>query len=393
MHKSHHTDVLEALDTKLQGLIERKRQVGMLTLIEQNEQLRVRSFGKQSLGGAAMQADTIVRIASISKPIVSAGALLLLEEGKFRLDDPVETWLPELANRRVLKTPNADLDDTVPAKRSIMVGDLFNSCMGFGMLMSNDPLPILAEAQRLELGVGIPAPASYPPSDEWMARLDSLPLIYQPGERWTYQSSYAVLGILIERVSGMALGAFLEERLFRPLGMHDTHFSLPAEKATRLSECYRFDSQEGRNEIFDPALGGQWNSPPRFQSGADGLLSTALDLHTFAKMLLQKGVFGQKRILQEQSVLAMTRPQISPEQARTTGGFLEAQQSWGFGLAVQESRYGWDGGLGCSWANDSATQTIAIFLSQNLWSEADSLDPIQDFWQAVQDWSGKGQTR
>ncbi len=393
MQQGQANDLLEALDNRLQSLIDSGRQVGMLSLIEHNGQLRVCSFGHQRMGGSEMRADTIVRIASISKPIVTAGALLLLEEGCFSLDDPVEKWLPELAERRVLRAPKADLDDTVPAKRPIVVRDLLNSCMGFGMLMSNDPLPILEEAQRLGLGMGAPEPASYPPSDEWMARLGSLPLIYQPGERWTYQTSYAVLGVLIERVSAMRLEAFLEERLFEPLDMRDTHFALPPAKLDRFSECYRFDSQKQRNEIFDPAIGGQWNSAPRFQSGADGLLSTALDLHKFAKMLLQKGMYGQKRILQEQSVLAMTRPQLSPEQALSTAGFLEAQQSWGFGLAVQGSRYGWDGGLGCSWANDSASQTIAIFISQNLWSEADSLEPVQDFWHTIQEWSGKGQTR
>lgn len=393
MSGSQQPHTLEALDATLQELIETGRQVGIVTLVEQNDQIRVRSFGRQSLGGAEMQPNTLVRIASISKPIVTAGALALLDEGRFALDDSVEKWLPELANRQVLRAPNADLDDTVPAKRPIIVRDLFNSCMGLGMLMTNEALPILAEAQRLQLGVGAPAPASYPPSNEWMARLGSLPLMYQPGERWTYQVSYAVLGVLIERVSGMALEAFLEERLFRPLGMQDTHFAVPEEKAGRFSECYRFDNEAKRNVVYDSATEGQWNKPPRFQSGADSLLSTALDLHKFGKMLLQNGKFGQKQILQEQSVLAMTSPQLSAEQAQTTEGFLEAEQSWGFGLAVQGKRYGWDGGLGCSWANDSASQTIGIFVSQNVWSEPDSLEPMQAFWQAVQASSGKGQTK
>ena len=167
---------------------------------------------------------SLVRISSMTKPIVAAATMLLIEQGRFGIDDPVETFIPELANRRVLRSVNAPLDDTEPARRSITVRHLMTCTMGFGFPMMAGPHPVMQEATRLQLGLGPPKPAKPHDPDAWIRRFASLPLMAHPGDAWMYDTSFSVLGVLISRAAGKTLGAVLYENILGPLGMEDTGF-------------------------------------------------------------------------------------------------------------------------------------------------------------------------
>jgi CubicO group peptidase (beta-lactamase class C family) len=170
-----------------------------------------------------VQRDTIFRIASMTKPITASAAMILIEECKLRLDEPVDRLLPELADRRVLKRLDGPLDDTEPAKRPITLRDLLTFCMGFSIVMAPPgAYPIQTAVNDLLLGQGMPQPSLQPGPDEWIRRFGTLPLMHQPGEKWMYHTGSDVLGVLIARASGQPFDAFLQERVFKPLGMKDS---------------------------------------------------------------------------------------------------------------------------------------------------------------------------
>ena len=158
--------------------------------------------------------------------------MILVEECKVRLDEPVDHLLPELAGRQVLKDLHGPMDDTVPANRPITVRDLLTFRMGFGQMMAPpDAYPILKAANEQQIGMGPPSPDTQPAPDEWIHRLGQFPLMHQPGEKWMYNTGADVLSVLIARASGQPLETFLRERIFEPLGMKDTSFSVPGAQA------------------------------------------------------------------------------------------------------------------------------------------------------------------
>jgi len=236
---------LERMHQVLSGHIERKQMPGLVALVSHGDDVRLETLGTLAFDNSApMQRDTIFRIASITKVITAAAAMILLEECKFRLDDPIDPWLPELANRRVLKSISSEVDDTVPASRAITVRDLLTYCMGFGSIMAMPgtyPIQKLIRDYRLG-GDGPMLPSQAPPLEQWLHKLGSLPLLAQPGERWMYHTSGDVLGALIARASGQSFGTFLRERIFDPLGMKDTAFYVPPEKISRLPGFYSLQS-------------------------------------------------------------------------------------------------------------------------------------------------------
>ena len=220
--------------------VERGDVPGLVTLVSRRGEVHVDVIGTQAIGESPpMRRDTIFRISSMTKPIIAVATMILVEECKLRLDEPVERWLPELAERRVLKRLDGPLDETVPAKRPITVRDLLTFRMGFGQMMAPpDAYPILSAANEQRIGMGPPSPSSMPAPDEWMRRLGRLPLMHQPGEQWMYNTGSDVLGVLLARASGQPLETFLRERLFEPLGMKDTGFSVPAASLDRLATSY-----------------------------------------------------------------------------------------------------------------------------------------------------------
>ena len=387
---------LERMHDVMAGYVDRGQVPGLVALVSRAGELRVDALGSLAVGGQSpVQRDTIFRIASMTKPVTAAAAMILVEECRLRLDEPVDRLLPELADRKVIKRFEGALDDTVPAKRSITVRDLLTFRMGFGIMGAPpDPCPILKAASDLRIGLGPPSPASMPAPDEWIRRLGSLPLMHQPGKRWMYSTGSDVLGVLIARASGQPFEAFLRERIFDPLGMKDTGFSVPAEKINRLATSYATNPQTGAFEVYDQPANGQWSRPPAFPAGASGLVSTADDFLAFSQMMLNKGKLGSVRILSRPSVELMTTDQLTPEQKATSGlteVFFESR-GWGFGVSIVTRRtdlaasigmYGWDGGLGTSWRADPTENLTGILLTQCMWPSPSGPDVFLDFWAAL----------
>src|SRR4051812_2559763 len=221
--------------------------------------------------------DAIFRISSMTKPIASLGALILVEECRLRLDDPIDDLLPELAGRAVLVDGRGSMDGpTVPANRPITVHDVLSFQMGLGMDFDAPwPQPFLERMGEIGLGLGPPDPSLELGPDEWIKRLSTVPLMYQPGERWLYNTSAQVLGILMARAADQPLETFLAECVFEPLGMVDTAFA--TSDTARLTTNYMVDPESGPT-AFDPP-DGRWTRMPAFPSAADGLVSTLDDLH------------------------------------------------------------------------------------------------------------------
>ncbi|MBV8715189.1 MAG: beta-lactamase family protein, partial [Chloroflexi bacterium] len=248
--------------------VERGELPGLVTLVAQGDDVRVDAIGMRAFGSSEpMQRDTLFRIASMTKPILAVATLMLVEDGKIRLDDPVDRWLPELANRRVLKRIDGPLDDTVPANRPISVDDLLTMRMGFGMIVEpsfDPPYPIVKAGYDLQLALSQPDPRTPHTPDEWMRRFATLPLMAQPGERWQYNVASLVLGVLVARVANQSFEDLLRERIFEPLGMHTTGFWLPLEITRRLPSYYSTNSQTGQNELRDVSTPEEWSRPPVF---------------------------------------------------------------------------------------------------------------------------------
>src|ERR1700686_4477321 len=266
---------------------------GLVTLVSRHGEIDVDAIGKMTFGGAPMQRDTIFRITSMTKPVTAAAAMILVEECKIRLDDAVDRWLPELANRKVLRAIDAAVEDTVPAKRAITLRDLLTFRLGLGMIpVFPDRYPIQKAIAEAGFAPGPVFPAFSP--DELMKRYGSLPLIHQPGERWLYNSGTEILGVLIARVAGTTFGAFLRDRICAPLGMKDTAFSVPQAEHHRFATAYVRDRATGALKIFDDPATGTFAQPPVFENGSAGLVSTAADFNAFAQMMLNGGRPGNK---------------------------------------------------------------------------------------------------
>ncbi len=375
------------------GYVERGDVPGLVTLVSRRGEVHVDAIGMKALEGLdPVRRDTIFRISSMTKPIMAAATMILVEECRVRLDEPVDRWLPELAERKVLKRLDGPLDDTVPANRPITVRDLLTFRMGFGQMMAPpDAYPILKAASAQQIGMGPPSPSTLPAPDEWMRRLGQLPLMHQPGEKWMYNTGSDVLGVLIARASGQELEAFLRERLFEPLGMKDTGFSVPAASLDRLATSYWTNPASGELEVYDEAEGGQWSREPAFPSGAGGLVSTIDDYLAFGQMMLSHGKHESSRILSRLSVETMTTDQLTPEQKAVSGlvpGYFDSH-GWGFGVSVVTrrddvaavpGRYGWDGGLGTSWYSDPREDMVTILMTQRAWTSPSPPDVSLDFW-------------
>jgi CubicO group peptidase (beta-lactamase class C family) len=376
----------------LSGHIERQEMPGLVALVSRHDDVHVETLGTMSVGHPVpMKRDTIFRIASLTKPITAVAAMILVEECKLRLDESIEPWLPELANRRVLKSMSSQLNDTVPALRAITVRDLLTFRMGFGSVMAMpDTYPIQKLIREYRIGGdGPPLPAQAPGTEEWLQKLGSLPWMAQPGERWMYQVSADVLGVLIARVSGQSLGTFMRQRIFEPLGMRDTAFHVPSEKIERLPACYFFNRQTKTLELYDDAANSAWRPEPPFESGGGGLVSTIDDYFAFSRMILNKGRHGREQVLSRVTVALMTSDQLTPEQRAGAEIFFDGYRSWGFGMAVDiqrneifhtPGRFGWDGGLGTTAYTDPAEAMIGILFTQRMMDSPEPPKVFTDFW-------------
>jgi CubicO group peptidase (beta-lactamase class C family) len=383
---------LDHLHDVMAGHVERGDPPGLVTLIRRGRQVHVDTIGLRTRGGnEPMRRDTIFRIASMSKPITAAATMILVDDGKLRLDEPIDRLIPELADRKVLLRIDGPIEDTVPARRPITVRDLLTFTMGFGFLFPLDAYPVQKAAIELDIGYEIPRPRSEPPPDEWIRRFATLPLMYQPGEQWVYHTGSDLLGVVIARAAGQPFDRFLAERLFGPLGMKDTGFHVPADKLSRLATCYGVNPTTKALELYDGIADSEWSSPPAFPSGGGGLVSTADDYLAFAVMMLNRGTHDGARILSAESVQAMTTDQLTPAQKMANGffpGFFD-NRGWGFGVSMiqrttspasQAGQYGWDGAFGTHWINNPEKDLVAILLTQVGRMDA---GPSQDFFAGV----------
>jgi CubicO group peptidase (beta-lactamase class C family) len=338
---------------------------GLVALVARGEQVHVEALGKLGIGREPVRRDSVFRIASTTKPLTAATVLTLVADGTLELDEPVDRLLPELADRQVLRRMDGPLDDTVPARRPVTTRDLLTFTFGFGMVLemftAPAPWPVVARTDELDLAtIGPPNPSVQPDPDTWMARLGSLPLLAQPGERWMYNTGAQVLGVLAARAAGRSMSEVVRQRLLEPLGMTDTGFW--ATDTDRLATAYQ-PTPAGLLVIDEPD--GAWSRPQAFCDSAAGLVSTADDLLAFARMLLA----GGGELLPSGLARAMTSDQLTAEQKAYGGlgpGFFD-HRSWGFGQAVHDTgAFGWDGGLGSSFLVDPRYDLTMVLLTQRM---------------------------
>ncbi len=363
---------------------------GLVAVVARGDDVDVTALGQQAIGGPPMAEDALFRIASVGKPITAAAVLALVADGRLALDDPVDDLLPELAEPRVLREITAPIDDTVPADRSITVEDLLRSTNGHGF-PSDFSAPIVAELTG-RLLQGPPQPQAVPPPDEWMAILSEIPLLHQPGNGFTYNTAFDILGVLVARATGQPFAEYVAERILRPLGMTETGFAFPAGGAGRTTSFYR-PGDGGSLELADEP-DGQWATEPAFASGAGGYVSTAADVLAFQRMLLARG--GD--VLPPELVAAMTTDQLTADARATDTVFLDGQ-SWGYGGGVDIDvrnpwnvlgRYGWVGGTGTSAYIVPADGSVAILLTQVQLGGPTGAAVLESFWTAAADHLGHG---
>ena len=366
---------LTALTNAMQGYVERGEVAGVVSMVWRRgeigyfEPLGMRDEAAQ----LPMERDTLFRIASMTKPVTSAAILMLIEEDRLALDTPISLWLPELAAPRVLRDPTGPLDETDPARASLTVLDLLTHRAGFAYAFTaTGPLSKAYAAAFNGFEARMDA-------NTWLARIADLPLMFQPGSRWHYGIATDVLGVLIERVSGMPLGEFFRTRIFEPLGMRDTAFWVPDAQLARLATAYGVEAGTGRRVVEDHPASSRWANRDRFQSGGGGLISTAQDYLQFAQLLLGRGRVGTTRLLSHRSVDLMRSNFLTRDQRRVPafGHVLWAGQGFGLGVSVVDDpalqlplgyrsagSFGWPGAYGTSWFADPVEDLIGLMLIQ-----------------------------
>ena len=328
---------------------------GAAALVARGDAVEIGSAGE-------LEPDSIVRIASMTKPITAAAVMLLVDDGLVSLGDPVARWLPELGSPQVVRTPESPIDDVVPAERAITVEDVLTSRAGWGF-PSDFSLPAVAE-----LFEKLPVFGPRETPDEWVGTLARVPMLRQPGEAWLYNTCSDIQGVLVGRVSGRPLPDFLAERIFDPLGMTDTGFHVPAEKLHRLPPYHRGEEMPVEDRL--------WTEPPIFPSGGGGLVSTLADWHRFGRMLLARGA----DLVSAGSVRLMTTDHLTQEQRNASTLFLEGA-GWGFGGAVEpDGRYGWIGGTGTTGYVAPSTGTVGVLLTQLSMTSPTPPPLMREFW-------------
>jgi len=366
--------ILGQIPGALQGVVDNGDLAGAVTLIwRKGEIVRVDTVGQADIETATpMARDTLFRIASMTKPVTSVAALMLMEEGAFRLDEPITKWAPEFANMKVLKSPTGPLDETYPAPREITFDDLFTHRAGLAYGFTS--VGPIAHAHQAALGDVLNADMT---PDAWMAALAGLPLSFAPGERFHYSHATDVLGFLVGRIAGKDFREVLMERIFQPLGMADTDFWIPSGKRERAAVVYRQDPKTG---ALESVAFRRHEAPPVYCGGGGGLISTADDYLKFARMLLNRGEVDGVRLLRPETVDLMRTNRLSEAQRQIDFLGMPFWLSQGFGLGVSvvldaekhawmgaasEGSFGWPGAFGTWWQADPVEDMIVIYLIQN----------------------------
>jgi len=358
---------LKVLHQITRRFVDDQLHAGIVTLLARNGRLvDFQTYGLRDVERQLpMERDTICRVYSMSKIITCVATLVLFEEGRFSLDDPVAKYLPELKDMKVWAGGTADAPQLEPLKRPITIKHLLTHTSGLIYDFSGES-ELTKLWRRADLW-------NAPDLTNFIARLSQLPLKHQPGDAYTYGVNQDVLGALIERVSGQRFGAFLEARLFRPLQMRDTGFDVPTEKRVRLAKTYKH-GPDGKFVEAEPIL-ETWPEPGRgIEAGGSGIFSTAGDFARFAQMLCNGGTLDGQRILGRKTVELMTANHLVtlPEKERA-----ERARGFGFGvevvtdlgrLAVPASpgQFGWYGAATTYCQIDPAERLVAIAFAQHL---------------------------
>ncbi|MFF3552657.1 serine hydrolase domain-containing protein [Streptomyces tsukubensis] len=380
--------------------VRRGQATGAVGLVARGDTADFAATGSRTLGGPDdIGPDSIFRIASLTKPVTAAAVMLLVDEGRIALRDPVARWLPELAAPMVVRTPDAPAGDVLPAVRPITVCDLLTARAGWGYPADFSLPAVRALADGLPQNP--PEPAGIPAPDTWLAALARIPLLHQPGEQFLYNTTSDIQGVLVARVTGQPFAEFLAERLFEPLGMADTAFSVPAAKLDRFTALYRpgepgdgepggGEPEQGGGLSLSDAPDGMWSREPAFASGSGGLVGTAGDLRAFLTMLLARGDGPDgRRILTPESVGLMTTDHLTADQRKAGAVFLDGQ-GWGFGGSVDvepsapwnvPGRYGWIGGTGTSAHFVPSTGTVAVLLTNTALTGPSAPPLMRGFWE------------
>jgi CubicO group peptidase (beta-lactamase class C family) len=340
-------DKLKEVKAAMQKLIDNNRIAGgVFVVARRGKVVQFEACGMMDIeSGKPMKRDTIFRFYSMSKPITSVAAMILYEQGKIRLDDPVSKYIPQFKGLKVVADPDAEEIEKVEAKREMTVRDLMRHTSGLTYGIFGDTAVDKLYRKSIQLG------GNRTTLENMTKNLAEIPLLYQPGTKWHYSVSTDVLGRIVEIASSQTLDKFFAERIFEPLGMEDTAFFVPQEKMHRFATNYGPKPEGGLRPIDKPET-TRYSRMPAFLSGGGGLVSTAGDYMRFCLMLLNKGQFGSRRLLKTETVEMMTKDQL-PEQAFPIGTGDRAGVGFGLGFSVRVEKsgqsssrigeYGWGG--------------------------------------------------
>ncbi len=341
------SDKLKEVKAAMQKLIDNNRIAGgVFVVARRGKVVQFEACGMMDIeSGKPMKRDTIFRFYSMSKPITSVAAMILYEQGKIKLDDPVSKYIPQFKGLKVVADPDADEIEEVEAKREMTVRDLMRHTSGLTYGIFGDSAVDKLYRKSIQLG------GNRTTLENMTKNLAEIPLLYQPGTKWHYSVSTDVLGRIVEIASSQTLDKFFAERIFEPLGMEDTAFFVPQEKMHRFATNYGPKPEGGLRPIDKPET-TRYSRMPAFLSGGGGLVSTAGDYMRFCLMLLNKGQFGSRRLLKTETVEMMTKDQL-PEQAFPIGTGDRAGVGFGLGFSVRVEKsgqsssrigeYGWGG--------------------------------------------------
>ena len=363
---------LARIATTLNADVEHGRIPGAVIAVARKGKLvYFEAFGwRDKAAGVKMTTDTIFSIASMTKPMVTVGALMLVEEGGLSVDDPVSKYLPQFATMQVAELdPSGDtITGKTPAKKPITVRDLMIHTSGLvyggrGTTAVHKLYPAGSGAAAMTLT-----------GQEFLDKLGAAPLLWHPGTVWDYGFGLDVLGLLIERVSEQSLGAYLHERVWQPLGMVDTGFVIPPEKAARYAKALPNDPDTGKPQKVEPDA----TKPTKFECGGGCAASTASDYLRFAVMLMDKGKFGDKRIIGRKTAEYMLSNQLGPEIRNLIGNADPTRADYGFGLGLavrttpgvvrlmgSVGDFSWPGASGTNWWADPEEELVVVFMAHS----------------------------
>lgn len=370
----------EQITDAISKMVENGSLAGAVTLVWQNGKiLHAGEVGWRDIGhNLPMKRDTLFRIASMTKPITSTVALMLMDEGRFALDDPITYWAPEFSQMRVLRSPSSTIDQTDPAERPITFEDLLTHRSG--LTYADWHSGPIVQAYKEALGGDIDSEVL---PDDWIARLAALPLIDQPGKAFHYGHSTDLLGLLIARMEDAPLDDVLKHRIFDPLGMKDTGFTVPLEKRQRQAEAFGFDdSGQLCKRVSGPGNSFLPERPEgmKYVSGGQGLWSTVDDYLIFARMFLNMGIVNDVQLLRSETFKRMVSNYLSEDQRAKARYILNTGHGFGLGVAMVldpsiaspqpcgggMGAVGWPGAFGGWWRADPSNNSVLIFLTHNM---------------------------